>query len=306
MLSLIQEQKLSQFGVIATKVNSKLTLKCCICGKEVLIRVKALLKKDDNQVYCQEHRYQSPDFKNKVSTRVIKHWNDGVYNNDVERRRTDLNFKKEASQQSKKLWMSSKFREKIASNTNYDVISKQTSKAMVNMKELISKRSTEQWLSQEHRAKQTESRKLMWRRPEYRQKQIEVSRRNILLGKCHRKGIGKELITKKGGKFRTRSTYETKYVEILENDADVISFQYEPLYIEYECNNLKRNYIPDFIVKYVNRNELVEIKPIAFVNEIKNTSKLSAARQFCMVNNLSLVIITEKDLKIGRWRVKSE
>jgi hypothetical protein len=111
-------------------------------------------------------------------------------------------------------------------------------------------------------------------------------------------GIGQDMDTKKGGKFRTRSSYETRYAEILEDDSEVIRFKYEPFAIEYEFEGVKRFYTPDFLVTYDNRDELVEVKPERMVEYGRNPIKIETAKEYCNKHDLFFKVITEEDLNI--------
>lgn len=107
------------------------------------------------------------------------------------------------------------------------------------------------------------------------------------------RGKGKTLRTKKGGKLRTKSTYETRYVEILEADISVARFTYEPFKIPYYHNKRKKNYIPDFLIEYADgHKELVEVKPARLMNLPKNRAKIRAG----MKHELDFVVITEAEL----------
>ena len=106
-------------------------------------------------------------------------------------------------------------------------------------------------------------------------------------------GTRSYLITKKGGRFTTKSSYETRYVKILENDESVISFVYEPFRIQYEFDGIKLWYIPDFLVQYVDREELVEVKPRRMLDWPKNVAKFEAGREA----HVAFRVITEDDLE---------
>ena len=111
-------------------------------------------------------------------------------------------------------------------------------------------------------------------------------------------GIGQDIDTKKGGKFRTRSSYETKYTQMLEGDSEVIRFKYEPFTIEYEFEGVKRYYTPDFLVTYSDRDELVEVKPERMAKFGRNPIKIETAREYCDGHGLLFRLITEEDLNI--------
>ena len=113
--------------------------------------------------------------------------------------------------------------------------------------------------------------------------------------KIHSVGISTLLTTQKGGQFRTRSSWETRYAQHLDSDKDVIQFQYEPLFIEYEHDSSKTHYIPDFLVTYTDHVELVEVKPIFQVPYSKNQAKFRAAETFCITKGIKFVVITEEN-----------
>jgi hypothetical protein len=101
------------------------------------------------------------------------------------------------------------------------------------------------------------------------------------------------LKTSKGGQFTTKSTYETRYAEILEKDNDVIIFEYEPFDIEYEFEGIKLYYTPDFLVSYLDgHEELIEVKPQKMVVWPKNQAKFSAAKK----SHKFFKVITEAEL----------
>lgn len=114
------------------------------------------------------------------------------------------------------------------------------------------------------------------------------------------RGIGQLLETKKGGKFKTRSSYETKYAIYLDDDPGVIKFTYEPFTIEYEHEGIIKHYIPDFLVFRNNKIELVEVKPSKLINMDRNPAKFRAARRYCVDNELDFVMITEQHLKSAK------
>jgi hypothetical protein len=120
----------------------------------------------------------------------------------------------------------------------------------------------------------------------------------ILDGKFNPKtrGHGLHIISTKGGSFTTKSTYETKYVEILEHDENVLFFKYEPSRIEYIIDGIRKLYIPDFLVFRVDRIELVEVKPSKLINIGRNPAKFEAAERYCIGEGFDFVIITEVDL----------
>jgi hypothetical protein len=103
----------------------------------------------------------------------------------------------------------------------------------------------------------------------------------------------------KGGIFRTRSSYETAYVKILDNDNNVKEFKYEPFYIDYEHDGINKIYIPDFLVQYNDDHiEIVEIKPSKLINLDINQIKFKAAEKYSIINNMKFVVISEDKLNL--------
>lgn len=103
---------------------------------------------------------------------------------------------------------------------------------------------------------------------------------------------------KNNKKIHYRSSYENRYYKYLENNSQVISYNTEAFSIQYiDLEGLKKNYIPDVLVKYQNKTkELVEIKPKCFLKDKMVILKLQALKNYCEENNLIAKIITEKEL----------
>lgn len=104
---------------------------------------------------------------------------------------------------------------------------------------------------------------------------------------------GTEITTAKGGKFITKSSYETAYAKQLDENPLVESFQYEPLLIKYRYRKRNQNYIPDFLVKFTDGHfEIHEVKPESLCKNARNKAKFAAARR-CII---PFVLITEENL----------
>jgi len=90
-------------------------------------------------------------------------------------------------------------------------------------------------------------------------------------------------------------------MQFLDASAEVQSFEYEKLKIQY-VSNVKtgklRNYIPDIFVVYVDGTKrLVEIKPKKRLDKVTVKKKLAAARVWCSAHGVTLEIITEVELR---------
>lgn len=108
-------------------------------------------------------------------------------------------------------------------------------------------------------------------------------------------------ISPKAGECKYRSGWEFSYMKYLDNNPDVISYEYEKLVIEYVSNvrtKKIRKYYPDFYVKYIDgHNEVVEIKPKRRTTQAAVVKKASSATIWCLANNAVYNIITEIELK---------
>lgn len=115
----------------------------------------------------------------------------------------------------------------------------------------------------------------------------------------HQSGyVGEHFFSKKNNKeFYLRSSYESRYARMLEDDDDVVSYEHEPFRIPYLLDGSMHNYIPDFfVVRLRGKRQLIEVKPKMFVGGV-NAMKFQAARQWCQLNGVDYCIITEDEIE---------
>lgn len=93
-------------------------------------------------------------------------------------------------------------------------------------------------------------------------------------------------------KFKYRSGWELKYMQYLDSNPDIVSYDYESLKIPYIYRKKMRNYTPDFIIG----DTIVEIKPAYKTTQKKNLAKFMAIREYCQQNSLHFKILTEIEL----------
>jgi hypothetical protein len=90
--------------------------------------------------------------------------------------------------------------------------------------------------------------------------------------------------SKKNNKtFYFRSSWEEKFMNILEYDETVLKYDYESIAIKYEQNSTIKRYIPDFIVFYKDGViKMIEIgqKNLKF-NDEKEILKIKAVKEYC-------------------------
>jgi hypothetical protein len=91
-----------------------------------------------------------------------------------------------------------------------------------------------------------------------------------------------------------RESYEYAFIKILDNDPEVLWFNYECVLVPYEFDGCTHHYVPDFVVLYTDDDwEVVEIKPKAFLDDPMNVAKFKAAEA---KYGDHFVVLTEKDL----------
>jgi hypothetical protein len=105
----------------------------------------------------------------------------------------------------------------------------------------------------------------------------------------------------KAGDCEYRSGWELLFMQHLDADASVASYQYEGICIPYVSNTRSgklRKYYPDFLVEHVDgRKRLVEIKPKKRMEQARIQKKLKAAEAWCLTHGVALEVITEVELK---------
>ncbi|MCM3410213.1 TnsA endonuclease N-terminal domain-containing protein [Metabacillus litoralis] len=96
------------------------------------------------------------------------------------------------------------------------------------------------------------------------------------------------------------STLERDFIKLLDFDPTVISFQSQPIRIDYLFQGKERKYYPDFLVKKNDyKNYIYEVKALNKTNEERNIVKFQVGRRYCLENNMKYVIVTEKDIRKG-------
>jgi hypothetical protein len=112
--------------------------------------------------------------------------------------------------------------------------------------------------------------------------------------------IGKFPSLKMGRMICFESTVERDYVYTLDFEANVLSFDEQPLTIEYQHDGKSLHYTPDFHIVYTDhRNALAECKPSSLVESDDNQRKFKAARAWCAERGWDLRVITDTQLRAG-------
>jgi len=93
--------------------------------------------------------------------------------------------------------------------------------------------------------------------------------------------------------YHYRSSWELKYMEMLDNDIDVLNWEYEPFSIKYIFEEKEKNYIPDFIIEYINGvKKLIEIKPKNLVDYGKNKAKAEFGQKWAKENGFVYEVVS--------------
>lgn len=116
-------------------------------------------------------------------------------------------------------------------------------------------------------------------------------------------------------KIRFLSSWEARFMTFCDTNPNVIEWASEEVHVKY-FHPVKQkicNYIPDFIVKYRDKNgniitEMIEIKPLKQaviskrmtnyekVSYVINQAKWEAARAYCEKANIRFRVLTQDEL----------
>lgn len=106
---------------------------------------------------------------------------------------------------------------------------------------------------------------------------------------------------KTGQECHYRSGWELAYMQFLDTDPDTVGYRYEDVSIPYLSNKATgkmRTYWPDFLVQKRDGEQfLIEIKPKRKLDQARVQKKLKAAALWCQAHRVTLVVLTEQELK---------
>lgn len=95
-----------------------------------------------------------------------------------------------------------------------------------------------------------------------------------------------------------RSSYELRYMKILDKDDNVESFEYERLFLDYEYKGKTHKYIVDFIVHYKDgTTKLKEVKPSYLIEDEIVKLKELAGRKYAAEHSMTYEFVTGDELK---------
>jgi hypothetical protein len=104
----------------------------------------------------------------------------------------------------------------------------------------------------------------------------------------------------KCGVIPYRSSLELQFMEILDGNPNVDSYEYEPEGIPYTLEGKPHKYYPDFLITWTNgRQEVIEIKPSSELQTIKNKAKFDSAQLYYEELGIKFNVLTELSLSDG-------
>jgi hypothetical protein len=124
--------------------------------------------------------------------------------------------------------------------------------------------------------------------------------------------MGVRKITNKGvkrviGKFPSlkmrrlicwESQIERDYIYLLEFDPAVVSYAEQPLRISYHLDGKERHYTPDFLVKRVDKNLIVEVKQVEEAQKEEKQRLFRIASAICARDNYEFVVVTDTMIRV--------
>ena len=112
---------------------------------------------------------------------------------------------------------------------------------------------------------------------------------------------GTYISTKCKNPIKYRSSWELYVCKHLDEDQNVLNYDYEPYKIPYLSNVSSkkiRNYIPDFVVNYIDGSQkIIEVKRTSALNNSIVLKKAEAAKKWCE----NLTIETKKEVTYHFW-----
>lgn len=94
------------------------------------------------------------------------------------------------------------------------------------------------------------------------------------------------------------SQLERDYIYLLEFDLDVVSYEEQPLRIEYYVNGKKHRYTPDFLVKRGDKRAIVEVKQEKEALKEKNQSLFRIVSDICTRNGYEFIVVTNTMIRV--------
>lgn len=117
---------------------------------------------------------------------------------------------------------------------------------------------------------------------------------------ARRRGSGDFPSLKLGRMVAYESRIERDYIYLLEFDPEVVSFEEQPIRIEYKIEKKTHRYTPDFhVIKTNGDHILIECKAEDFVDTEENQRKFVMAKEWCVSRNWEFKVLTGEEMRAG-------
>jgi hypothetical protein len=114
----------------------------------------------------------------------------------------------------------------------------------------------------------------------------------------YKKVIGKFPSLKMNTTIWWESQIERDYIYLLEIDPSVITYKGQPFCVSYNDGGTQRTYTPDFWVQRLDRQQVVEVKPLSKVNSEENLIKFRHITVECQKLGMEFVVVTDTMTRI--------
>ncbi len=113
-----------------------------------------------------------------------------------------------------------------------------------------------------------------------------------------RKVIGKFPSIKNGRMVWWESQLERDYLYLLEIDPEVLSYDTQPLKIEYFLDGKIHKYTPDIRVVRPNRKQIIEVKSEEKAKKEEYVELFRTVGPICRREGYDFIVVTDKDIRI--------
>ena len=140
-----------------------------------------------------------------------------------------------------------------------------------------------------------------WRNVFGRKVSLRMASSKMDESKYHLRHKSGHLETRKVGKIFYRSSWEKavcEYLDLPEDENDVVSFSVEPFCVEYTNSNGKTRYTRiDFLVELRNgARAILEVKPKSLLKYGENMNKAIGIQKYCSEHGMLFFFVHESDL----------
>jgi hypothetical protein len=112
------------------------------------------------------------------------------------------------------------------------------------------------------------------------------------------KVIGKFPSHKNGRSVWWESQIERDFIYLLEFDSEVLSYQEQPLRIQYVRDGRLHKYTPDFLVNRADRKQIIEVKPERKAQELESIVIFRILAAICRREGYEFLVATDTMIRV--------